>query len=202
MNKSESIGNLAKALSNVQKQLKPAIKDSQNPFFKSSYADLNSVWDACRDLLGANNLAVTQLNQVTDLGVIIETVLMHESGEWISGEMLLPTSKHDAQGVGSAITYGRRYGLAAIIGIVSDVDDDGNAASQPKQQAYARPNGTPGRITEKQEKFLIDLCNQTNSLAGDVAKWASAGRTEKTEELTAEEAKKAIEKLKVKQGQK
>ena len=133
MNKSDSIAKLAKALCMVQSNLKPAIKDAKNPFFKSSYADLNSVWDACRKLLAMNGLAVAQLNQPADNGVIVETVLMHESGEWISGEMFLPLNKQDAQSVGSAMTYGRRYGLAAIVGIVAD-DDDGNAAQQqPKQ---------------------------------------------------------------------
>ncbi|MDQ3748024.1 MAG: ERF family protein [Acidobacteriota bacterium] len=133
MNHSTSIGALAKALSIVQGKLQPAIKDAKNPFFKSSYSSLNSVWDSCRALLSENGLSVAQLNQTAENGVIIETVLMHESGEWISGEMFLPLAKHDPQGVGSATSYGRRYGLAAIVGIVTDDDDDGNAASQPKQ---------------------------------------------------------------------
>jgi hypothetical protein len=160
MNKSDSIANLAKALSIVQGALKPASKDASNPFFKSKYADLNSVWDACRDLLAANGLAVTQLNQITDLGVIVETVLMHESGEWISGEMLLPLSKNDPQGVGSATTYGRRYGLAAIIGIVSDEDDDGNHASGKyngqKQAEQPKPVNYLERIRNA-EKAIRDL---------------------------------------------
>jgi hypothetical protein len=142
MNKSDTIGNLAKALALVQSQIKPAVKDSANPFFKSKYADLNSVWDACRDLLALNGLAVTQLNQITLDGVIVETVLIHTSGEWISGEMYLPLTKHDAQGVGSAITYGRRYGLAAIVGIVADEDDDGNAASK----VQVNFNTTPAQV--------------------------------------------------------
>lgn len=135
MNKSESIGNLAKALAAVQGKLKPALKSSDNPFFKSKYADLNAVWDSCRDLLSENGLAVVQTNEPADMGVIVETVLLHESNEWISGQIFLPLAKHDPQGVGSAISYGRRYGLAAMIGIVSDVDDDGNAASQPQKKA-------------------------------------------------------------------
>jgi hypothetical protein len=133
MNKSDSIGKLAKALSIVQGKLRPAIKDAKNPFFKSNYADLNSVWDSCRQLLAENGLSIAQLNQVAENGVIVETVLMHESGEWISGEMYLPLNKQDAQSVGSAVTYGRRYGLAAVVGIVADEDDDANAA-QPQQR--------------------------------------------------------------------
>lgn len=139
MQKSETIGELAKALCKVQAGLKPALKDSQNPYFKSLYADLNSVWDACRELLTSNGLAVAQMNLPTENGVIVETMLMHESGEWVSGELFLPLAKHDPQGVGSAVTYGRRYGLAAMVGIVADVDDDGNHASGKTQQPQHRP---------------------------------------------------------------
>lgn len=137
MNKSNTIAELAKALVAVQSELLPADKDAANPFFKSNYASLNSIWNSCKFLLAKNGLAISQLNQLCDTGVIIETVLMHTSGEWISGEIMLPLVKHDAQGVGSAATYGRRYGLAAILGIVADVDDDGNAAAL--QHAPARP---------------------------------------------------------------
>lgn len=133
MNKSETIGELTKALVSVQKGLQPAKKDSANPFFKSKYADLNSIWDSCRDLLATNGLAVMQTNEPVENAVIVETTLAHQSGEWVSGQILLPLAKSDAQGVGSAITYGRRYGLAAILGIVSDEDDDGNAASPQKK---------------------------------------------------------------------
>lgn len=149
MNKSESIGELAKALVKVQAVLQPATKDAKNPFFKSNYATLNAVWDVCREPLTANGLAVAQLNRICDGGVIIETVLMHTSGEWISGEIFLPLAKIDAQGVGSASSYGRRYGLAAAVGIVADVDDDGNAASKPptnQPPAQAKPSAKDGLI--------------------------------------------------------
>lgn len=150
MQKSDSIGNLSKALTAVQAALKPAIKDSNNPFFKSKYADLNSVWDSCRELLAANGLSVIQGNSVgLDNTVIVETILAHESGEWIQSELSLPLAKHDPQGVGSAVTYGRRYGLAAAVGIVADVDDDGNAASKPptnQPPAQAKPSAKDGLI--------------------------------------------------------
>lgn len=134
MNKSENLGNLAKALSVVQSKLQPALKDAKNPFFKNNYSTLNSVWDSCRALLSENGLSVVQTNEPAETGVIVETVLLHISNEWISGSIFLPLAKHDPQGVGSAISYGRRYGLAAIIGIVSDEDDDGNHASRPREQ--------------------------------------------------------------------
>ena len=138
MNQSESIANLAKSLSIVQGQLTYAKKDSKNPFFKSNYADLESVWDACRDLLADNGLSLAQFpgscetlhlkeNEAT-VFMTLNTILMHESGEWISQEMSVPVSKADAQGAGSALTYMRRYALAAVVGVVQ-ADDDGNAAS-------------------------------------------------------------------------
>ena len=131
---SESIANLAKALSIVQGKLTHAKKDSANPFFKSKYADLESVWDACRDLLANNGLAVAQFpGTYSDLDktMSLTTVLTHESGEWISQEMSVPMSKVDAQGAGSCISYMRRYSLAAVVGVVQ-ADDDGNAASNPQ----------------------------------------------------------------------
>ena len=130
---SESIANLAKALSIVQGKLTYAKKDSANPFFKSKYADLESVWDACRDLLSANGLAVVQLpGEYFEGTMALTTIITHSSGEWISQQMSLPVTKPDAQGAGSALTYMRRYALAAAIGVVQ-ADDDGNAASVPKQ---------------------------------------------------------------------
>ena len=142
MNQSESTANLAKALSIVQGKLTYAKKDSKNPFFKSNYADLESVWDACRDLLSNNGLAVSQfpgLYSDLDKSMSLVTILTHESGEWISQEMSVPVSKVDPQGAGSALTYMRRYALAAVVGVVQ-ADDDGNAASNPTiKQAVVKP---------------------------------------------------------------
>ena len=140
MQQSESIANLAKALSTVQGKLTHAKKDSANPFFKSKYADLESVWDACRDLLASNGLAVAQFPGTysdLDKSMSLTTILTHISGEWISQEMSVPVSKVDPQGAGSALTYMRRYALAAVVGVVQ-ADDDGNAASSPKPVVKAK----------------------------------------------------------------
>jgi hypothetical protein len=140
MQQSESIANLAKALSIVQGKLTHAIKDSANPFFKSKYADLESVWDACRSRLAENGLAVMQfpgLYSELDKSMSLTTILTHTSGEWISQEMSVPVTKADAQGAGSALTYMRRYALAAVVGVVQ-ADDDGNAASSPKPVVKAK----------------------------------------------------------------
>jgi len=131
LNHSDSIANLAKALSIVQGKLTYAKKDSANPFFKSKYADLESVWDACRDLLADNNLAVAQFPGTysdLDKSMSLTTLLTHSSGEWISQEMSVPVTKPDSQGCGSCLSYMRRYALAAVVGVVQS-DDDGNAAS-------------------------------------------------------------------------
>jgi hypothetical protein len=138
MTQSESIANLAKALSIVQGKLTYAVKDSANPFFKSKYADLESVWDACRNLLAENGLCVMQFpGEFIDGCMSLTTILAHSSGEWIKQTMEVPVTKPDAQAVGSAITYMRRYALAAVVGVVQ-ADDDGNAASSPKPVVKAK----------------------------------------------------------------
>ena len=136
MSQSESIANLAKALSIVQGKLTYATKDSANPFFKSKYADLESVWDSCRSLLSENGLSVIQMpGNYFEGRMWLVTRLCHASGEWIEQEMSFPVGKSDNQGVVrvdahscmAAITYMRRGALAAFIGIVQ-ADDDGNTA--------------------------------------------------------------------------
>ena len=133
MKQSENIAKLATALSIVQGKLTHAKKDSANPFFKSKYADLESVWDACRSLLAENGLAVMQFpGEFVDGTMSLNTVLTHSSGEYMSYLMSVPVTKPDAQGAGSALTYMRRYALAAVVGVVQ-ADDDANAASNPVQ---------------------------------------------------------------------
>jgi hypothetical protein len=137
MNKSESIGQLAAALAKAQRVMGGASKDASNPFFKSHYSTLASVIDAIREPLTSNGLSFVQLTQPSEKNeVVIETVLMHESGEWVSSITCLPVAKADAQGYGSAITYAKRYGVQALTGCPSE-DDDGNAAAQAAPKAAA-----------------------------------------------------------------
>lgn len=146
MRMSESVSDLAKALTVVQASLAPAKRDSTNPYYNSTYADLSSVWESCREILAKNGLCVIQGNSVGETNtLIVETILIHESGQWIQSELCLPLSKSDPQGVGSAMTYGRRYGLAAIVGIVADADDDGNAASAKNGNGNMSPMRQNGR---------------------------------------------------------
>jgi hypothetical protein len=141
---SESIGKLAEALSAAQGAMEHAKKDSENPFFKSKYADLAEVWNTCKPVLSKNKLAVIQTTSGTADNVTIITTLAHASGEWIRGKLTLKPVKADPQGVGSAITYGRRYSLAAIVGVSQD-DDDGNAASgnKPDNKPDNKPQTKP-----------------------------------------------------------
>ena len=133
MNKSESVAGLAAALAKAQGQMKGAIKDSANPFFKSKYADLASVVEAIRAAFSANGLSYIQTVEPSEKDEVrVETTLLHSSGEWIScGVLSLPVSKVDAQGYGSALTYARRYSLSAAVGVAPE-DDDDNAASAAK----------------------------------------------------------------------
>lgn len=131
MQKSESITELAKALNKTQAKLQVAKKGSENPFFHSKYADLLAVWDACREALTQNGLSVSQLADTDAEGkAVLETILMHESGEWIKGRLPLLSVKADPQAQGSAITYARRYSLSAIIGLCTEEDDDAGAAME------------------------------------------------------------------------
>lgn len=127
---SDSLAKIAEALSKAQGQMKPAAKDSVNPHFKSTYADLAACWAAIREPLAANGLAVTQRLSTDANGVKVETMLLHTSGEFLRDDFWLPVSQKTPQGYASAITYARRYSLAAIVGLSADTpDDDGNAAS-------------------------------------------------------------------------
>jgi hypothetical protein len=139
MKTSPSITTIAAVLPKAQAEIKGALKDATNPHFRSKYADLTSVIEACKAALNKHGITFLQPVRSGEDGVIVETVLLHTSGEWISDELELPVSKNDAQGVGSAITYGRRYGLQSMVGIPAE-DDDGNAAAKsPADRVLARP---------------------------------------------------------------
>ena len=128
---------IATALAAAQMEMGKALKSANNPHFKSKYADLSSVTDACLPALNKNGIAVIQPMGEDEHGRYVETVLIHgESGERLSCRVPLIVQKNDMQGYGSAVTYGRRYGLMSMAGIAPE-DDDGNAASKaaPKREA-------------------------------------------------------------------
>jgi hypothetical protein len=133
--KSEQINELAAALAKAQSQLTGAKKDSTNPFFKSRYADLESCWEALRDPLSKNGLAVVQTAAHHEGHHYLETTLVHSSGQWISGLYPIKTQKDDAQGFGAAFSYARRYSLAAITGLFQQDDDAETSMNRQPPQA-------------------------------------------------------------------
>ena len=183
---SSSIGALAAALSKVQAQLKAASKDSANPFFKSKYADLSSVWEACREALTSNGFAVSQAAGSREDGAIsITSILMHSSGEWIASEVAVKPSKPGPQEAGSILSYLRRYSLASLVGVVAE-DDDGEAA-EGRGAEKGKPAGRKGKPVPVEEippndPAVLDWFKQIDAtpnkeaaqrVAVEIAKWAS-----------------------------
>lgn len=129
---------LAKALIEVQRNLQPAVKDATNPFVHNRYATLNSVMESCRGALLSNDIWMTQFPVPAEPGYLgLVTKLTHaKSGQWQSSLAMVPLPKADPQGMGSAMTYARRYSLSAMLGIVTDADDDDGAGA-----CATRPGG-------------------------------------------------------------
>ena len=141
---SPEIGDLAKDLPKAQAALGPVFKNATNPHFKSKYAGLDAVVEAVLPPLNANGFAVIQHPTGNGALVKVTTMLVHTSGQWMRSTLPLRPVKNDPQGVGSAITYGRRYGLMALAGVAPE-DDDGNAASQ-QQKGKKIPNASVGPL--------------------------------------------------------
>jgi len=137
---------IAAAFVKAQADFGPALKTNTNPHFKSRYAGLDACIEAVIDALHAHGIALVQRTLPCESGVTVETVLIHTSGETLSGGPLhVPASKNDPQGYGSALTYARRYSLMATCGIAAE-DDDGNAASKPV--TYEAPRKPTPRTTD------------------------------------------------------
>jgi len=129
---------IASALVKAQKNFAPALKSSLNPHFKSKYADLGNCVEAVLDALNNAGIALVQKCYECPNGVIVETMFLHESGDFLDcGKLHVPASKNDPQGYGSALTYARRYSLMAACGIAPE-DDDGNAAAKQAKRAEKR----------------------------------------------------------------
>lgn len=162
MNKSESIIELNKALANFHKEVKQPMKDANNPFFKSKYVPLENVVEAIDDVAPKHGLTYSQFPVTTENGLVgISTVLLHESGEFI--EFPPATTKPDKntpQGVGSALTYMRRYSLSAVFGITSDQDDDGNEASgKSNKNKQTQPQKASGQTIGTLKKEVMSFTN-------------------------------------------
>ena len=144
MKHSESIALLAGALAKAQMQIEPASKNATNPHFRSHYADLASIWDACRGPLNTNGLSIVQFPCDGEVGRIgLCTMIVHSSGEWMSETITVKALKEDPQFLGGVLTYLRRYSLAAVVGVTATEDDDGNAASTPANARASAPAQRP-----------------------------------------------------------
>ena len=135
MKTSDSINKISVALLKAQRAITFASKDAKNPHFKNTYADLPAVIDAVKPALNEAGIVFLQSASPSDAGTLcLTTRLVHESGEWIEDTAAVPLPKNDPQGYGSAMTYARRYSLAAITGLYQD-DDDGNGAMKPASRS-------------------------------------------------------------------
>ena len=195
--KSEQINELASALAKAQAKFSAVPKDSVNPFFKSSYAALPEVVKTATPVLAEFGLAVSQfISQSEDGSDTLTTYLLHSSGQFIAHTMKLHLSKDDPQAQGSAVTYARRYSYMSALGLVADVDDDGNSASTPTPRPQSAPKpqyeAKPGAITQAQSKALYAILKGRGKeiKVEVIERW---GKAEK--ELTAQEASTWIDEL-------
>ena len=143
MTSSETIGAIAPALIKAQSQMQGISKEGKNPAFKSKYVTLDSILDTLRPILTSNGLMLTQGSQQPETmqSVTVESRIIHTSGEWISTTVTIPVTKPDAHGLGSALTYGRRYSVSALLAISADEDDDANASVAPREDYRRGPQG-------------------------------------------------------------
>jgi hypothetical protein len=192
MKTSESIAEIAKALGTFQSKVKQPEKDGNNPHFKSKYVTLDGTVKAIHDCAPGFGLSYTQMPVSNENGVGVVTVIFHESGQFIEFDpFILPLEKKTAQGVGSATTYARRYSLSAAFGIVSDLDDDGNEATDnaPTHKAQV--------ATEKQlnliNKLIVDVAKAMNITKEESYKTLQKHMKKDMEWFTPNDASKAIE---------
>jgi hypothetical protein len=158
---------IAKALAAAQMEMGKALKQSQNPAFRSKYADLGNVMDACMGALNKHGIAVVQPMKETEFGRCVVTMFIHESGDTLECPVPLILNKNDMQGLGSAYTYARRYGLMALAGIAPE-DDDGNAASARPAASTAAPSvmddGRPPNMDAWVWECIKDLPGEATDL--------------------------------------
>lgn len=183
---------IATALAKAQANMGKALKQANNPHFRSKYADLGNVMDACLPALNEAGIALIQPTGENEHGRYVETILIHgESGESLTCRVPLIVSKNDMQGYGSAVTYARRYGLMAMAGIAPE-DDDGNAAAKapPKQEAAKK-------ISAEQFQEIQALIEITET---DEAKFCKFMKVGDLHDMNAQQAADAIAMLKKKQA--
>lgn len=167
-NNTADLSSYAPAMLKAQKAIENAVKGSKNPHFRNTYADLNAVLAAVKGPLNENGILIQQFASSADgLTVDVTTQLLHESGQYMTSTLRLKPSKADPQGIGSAITYGRRYTLSAMCGLGAE-DDDGNEASGHRQQ----PQRTVPMATDEQKRDLKELLDKSPRTDEEFAKAA------------------------------
>lgn len=174
MNQTEDIKDLVAALAKAQGKMEPAKFNKVNPHFKNRYADFTSCMDACRVPLSENGLSIMQYCETINEKLTLVTMLAHTSGQWIKSHFPLNPAKMDSQSIGSAMTYAKRYSLSAMLGIVSDEeeDDDGEAAhgrdSRPMAiRSSVKAINAPTKISTQQ---VTEIEGYLKQLPGEVAK--------------------------------
>lgn len=196
MNRSETISTLAASLVKAQREIEGAAKDKTNPHYRSKYADLASVADACKPALNRHGIAYVQAPEPSESGTLaLTTMLVHESGEWISGTCTMPLPKNDPQGYGSAMTYARRYALAAMVGVCPE-DDDAEAATPKTAPSNKAADQRPKLASASQVKELEELAAQKNLPAKTRDKWLAEAGVTRWADMTAEVAAACINYLK------
>jgi len=186
MKSSESINELASALCAAQSQMGGAVKDSANPFFKSSYADLTSVIKAIKQPFADNGLSYTQFPVTDENGKGVCTRLMHVSGQWLEGQFTLPVVKRDPQAASSSLTYARRVSLSAIAGIPT-ADDDAESAMLRGDDK--KP------LSDYQSSHIKTLLEETGA---DVAKFCKWLKVDSVDQVLAVHYDKAVAALEAK----
>jgi hypothetical protein len=165
MKASESVAAVGKALAAAQAEIKTVAKDRTNPHFKNRYATLDAIMEAVRPVLAKHGLSIVQGCTIPSevdgrlTGFAVETMVLHASGEYLSNMVYMPLAKQSAQDAGSALTYGRRYGVSALLSLATDDDDDGEQAAAPQRQAA--PAARTSEATEKQRGFLAKLAKSS-----------------------------------------
>jgi hypothetical protein len=195
MKMSDTITEIASALCKAQAEIDDATKTGINPVFKSKYADLAALRAVIREPLAKNDLAIMQFPRTVEgKGVEVETMLVHKSGEFMSETLFMPVHKWDAHGIGSGITYGRRYGLSAVLCVASD-DDDGNGAVQ----AGPAPAAAPAKKATKVDLVALKADGEKIAKKGTEAlrEWYKSISSDERTAAAAflDELKKAAEKV-------
>jgi hypothetical protein len=193
---SENIADLVTALSKAQGSMESAAKGSLNPYFKSRYADLASIREAIREPLAENGLSVVQGLRTVNGALEVETVLFHNSGQSIREVLSLPLPRPDPQSIGSCASYGRRYGLMAMLGLAAE-DDDGNAATASANGSKSAP-GVTGPVSPAQAEEIRQAIVE---VAADLPRFLKAFNIERIDELPRNRHAEAMRMLDMKRQQ-